>query len=56
MGRVFGREMITKASSLLVERRNSKLAAGAVLLTSAGKVASGTIGKVVNTANTFYGK
>lgn len=56
MGRVFGKDIITKVSSILVERRKSKLAAGAALLTSAGKVAVGTIGKVVNTANTFYGE
>ena len=56
MSRVFGKEMITKASSLLVERRKSKLAAGATLLTSSGKVVASTIGKVVNTANTFYGE
>jgi hypothetical protein len=56
MGRVFGQDMIAKASSLLVERRKSKLATGAVLLTSAGKVAAGTVGKVINTANTFYGE
>lgn len=56
MGRVFGKEIIEKASSLLVERRKLKLATGAALLTSAGKVVAGTIGKVVNTANTFYGE
>lgn len=55
MGRVFGKNMIEKASSLLVERRKSKLATGAALLTSAGKVAANTVGKVINTANTFYG-
>lgn len=56
MGRVFGKNMIEKASSLLVERRKSKLATGAALLTSAGKVAANTVGKVINTANTFYGE
>ena len=56
MGRVFGQDMIAKASSLLVERRKSKLATGAALLTSAGKVAASTVGKVINTANTFYGE
>lgn len=56
MGRVFGQDMIAKASSLLVERRKSKLATGAALLTSAGKVAASTAGKVINTANTFYGE
>ena len=55
MSRVFGKEMTTKASSLLVERRKKKLAAGTALLTSAGKVAANTVGKIVNTANTFYG-
>lgn len=56
MGRVFGRDMIAKASSLLVERRKLKIATGAALLTSAGKVAASTVGKVINTANTFYGE
>ena len=56
MGRVFGKDMIEKASSLLVERRKSKLTTGAALLTSAGKVAASTVGKVINTANTFYGE
>ena len=55
MSRVFGKDITTKASSLLVERRKKKLAAGAALLTSAGKVAANTVGKIVNTANTFYG-
>lgn len=56
MGRIFGKDMITKASSLLVERRKSKLATGATLLTSTGKVTASTVGRIVNTANTFYGK
>lgn len=55
MCRVFGKDVTTKASSLLVERRKTKLAAGTALLTSAGKVAANTVGKIVNTANTFYG-
>ena len=55
MSRVFGKEITTKASSLLVERRKKKLAAGTALLTSAGKVAANTVGKIVNTANTFCG-
>ena len=53
MSRIFGKDMITKASSLLVERRKSKLATGAALLTSAGTVAASTVGKIINTANTF---
>lgn len=56
LGRIFGKDIITKASSLLVERRKSKLAAGTALLTNAGKVAANTVGKIVNTANTFYGE
>ncbi|MCH5176347.1 MAG: nucleotidyltransferase [Prevotellaceae bacterium] len=56
MGRIFGKDMITKASSLLVERRKSKLATGATLLTSTRKVTASTVGRIVNTANTFYGK
>lgn len=56
MSRVFGKDLITKASSLLVERRKSKLATGAALLTSTGKVAASTAGRIVNTANTFYGE
>jgi hypothetical protein len=48
--------MIAKASSLLVERRKSQLATGTALLTSAGKVEASTVGKVINTANTFYGE
>lgn len=56
MNRVFGKDLITKASSLLVERRKSKLTTGAALLTSAGKVAASTTGRIVNTANTFYGE
>ena len=56
LGRVFGKDLITKASSLLVERRKSKIATGAALLTSAGKITAGTMGKIVNTANTFYGE
>ena len=56
MSRVFGKDLITKASSLLVERRKSKLATGAALLTNMGKVAAGTTGRIVNTANTFYGE
>lgn len=56
MGRVFGKDLITKASSLLVERRNSKLAAGTIVLTNTGKIAASTMGKIVNTENTFYGK
>ena len=56
MGRIFGKDMITKASSLLVERRKSKLATGATLLTSTGKVTASTVGRIVNTANTFYGE
>lgn len=55
MSRVFGKDIIEKASSLLVERRKSKLATGASRLTSSGKVAASTIGKVINTTNTFYG-
>ena len=55
MNRVFGKDLITKASSLLVERRKSKLATGAALLTSTGKVTASTVGRIVNTANTFYG-
>ncbi len=55
MGRVFGRDIMEKASSLLVDRRKLNLATGAALLTSTGKVAAGTEGKVVKTANTFYG-
>lgn len=56
LSRVFGKDLITKASSLLVERRKSKIATGAALLTSTGKIAAGTMGKIVNTANTFYGE
>ncbi len=56
MGRVFGKDAITRASYLLVERRKSKLAVGAALLTSAGEVVANTVGKIVNTSNTFYGK
>lgn len=56
MNRVFGKDLITKASSLLVERRKSKLATGAALLTSTGKVTASTVGRIVNTANTFYGE
>lgn len=56
MSRVFGKDLITKASSLLVERRKSKLAIGTALLTNTGKVAASTIGRIVNTANTFYGE
>lgn len=56
MVRVFGKDMITKALSLLVERRKAKLATGAALLTGAGKVAASTMGKIINTANTFYGE
>lgn len=55
IGRVFGKDLMTKASSLLVERRKSKIAAGVALLTSMGKVAASTMGKIVNTTNTFYG-
>ncbi len=36
--------------------QKSKLAAGTALLTNAGKVAANTVGKIVNTANTFYGE
>ena len=56
MGRVFGKEVTTKAASLLVERRKSKLATGAVLLTRTGKVAASPNGKIINTAHTFYGE
>jgi len=56
MVRVFGKDMITRALSLLVERRKAKLATGAALLTGAGKVAASTMGKIINTANTFYGE
>ena len=56
MSRIFGKDMITKASSLLVERRKSKLATGAALLTSAGTVAASTVGKIINTANTSHGE
>lgn len=56
MSRIFGKDVITKASLLLVERRQSKLAVGAVLLTSTGTVAASTMGKIINTANTFYGE
>lgn len=56
MGRVFGKDMIAKASSLLAERRKSKLATGAALLTSSGNVTATTVGRMVNTANTFYGE
>lgn len=55
MSRAFGKDLVTKASSLLAERRKTSLASGAALLTSSGKVAANTVGKVVNTANTFYG-
>lgn len=56
MGRVFGNDMIAKASSLWVERRKSKLATGATLLTAAGTVSASTVGRMINTANTFYGE
>jgi len=56
MKRAFGDDAVTKASSLLVERRKTKLATGAALLTSAGKVTASTVGKMVNTLNTFYGE
>lgn len=53
--RVFGKEVTTKAASLLVERRKCKLSAGVAVLTSAGKIAANTTGKIINTKNTFYG-
>lgn len=56
MKRAFGDDAVTKASSLLVERRKTKLATGAALLTSAGTVTASTVGKMVNTLNTFYGE
>lgn len=56
MGRIFGKDAITRASYLLVERRKSKLAVGAALLTSAGEVVANTVGKIINTSNTFYGE
>ena len=56
MGRVFGKEVATDAASLLVKRRKSRLAAGTTVLTSAGKIAASTKGKIINTANTFYGE
>lgn len=55
MVRVFGKEVMTRASSLMVERRKTKLSTGAALLSGAGKVTAGTVGKILNTANTFYG-
>ena len=55
MVRVFGNEVMTRASSLMVERRKTKLSTGAALLSSAGKVVAGTTGKIINTANTYYG-
>ncbi len=56
MRRAFGDDAVTRASSLLVERRKTKLATGAAVLTSAGKVTASTVGKRVNTLNTFYGE
>lgn len=56
MRRAFGDDVVTRASSLLVERRKTKLATGAAVLTSAGKVTASTVGKRVNTLNTFYGE
>lgn len=56
MEHVFGQDVIDRTSNLLVERRKLKLATGTAVLTSAGKVAANPVGKVINTANTFYGE
>ena len=56
MKHVFGQDVIDRTSNLLVERRKSKLATGTAVLTSAGKVVANPVGKVINTANTFYGE
>ncbi len=56
MKRAFGDDAVTRASSLLVERKKTKLATGAARLTSAGKVTASTVGEKVNTMNTFYGE
>ncbi|MBQ3749825.1 MAG: nucleotidyltransferase [Bacteroidales bacterium] len=53
LDRAFGKEASTRAATLLTERRKAKMASGAVLLGSTGKV--GAIGKVMNTSNTFFG-
>lgn len=55
IGRVFGKDLMIKASLLLVERRKSRIATGVALLNSSGKVAASTVGKIINTTNTFYG-
>lgn len=52
--RAFGKQTSDQAATLLAERRKRRMATGAVLLGSSGKV--GAIGKRINTTNTFYGK
>lgn len=53
LDRAFGKDTSTRAATLLTERRKAKMASGAVLLGSTGKV--GASGKVMNTSNTFFG-
>ncbi len=54
IGKIFGKDITSRAVCLLAERRKYKLASGATLLSSVGKV--GAEGKKINTANTFYGE
>lgn len=56
MNRAFGKDVTANASKLLVERRNKRIVAGGLTLAGSGKVVASTAGKVLNTANTFYGK
>lgn len=54
IGKIFGKDIASRAVCLLADRRKYKLATGATLLSSVGKV--GADGKKINTANTFYGE
>ena len=53
--RSFGKDTITRVATILAERRQAKITSGTALLTNTGTVAAGTIGKTINTSNTFYG-
>ena len=56
IGRAFGKETAKDVASQLTEHRKSQLATGATRLSKTGIVGANEEGRIINTANTFYGK
>jgi hypothetical protein len=56
IGRAFGKETAKDVASQLTEHRKSQLATGATRLSKTGIVGANEEGRILNTANTFYGK